>query len=265
MAAEEQLRTSVDDGVCTVTINRPARKNAIDGATWDALREAFRRAGDSPDIRALVLTGSGGDFCAGADLSAERGNEHPVHRMRGINEVALLLHELPIPTIAKVSGVAVGAGWNLALGCDLVVAARTARFSQIFARRGLSLDFGGSWLLPKIVGLQRAKRLALLAEIISAEEAERLGLVTYLVEPDELDGFVADLAKRLAAGPPIALAQSKALLNENCDRTMRDALSSEARTQAINFATEDAPAAFRAFRDKTEAEFTGTWAVPPRH
>jgi 2-(1,2-epoxy-1,2-dihydrophenyl)acetyl-CoA isomerase len=181
--------------------------------------------------------------------------------MRGVNEVALLLHELPIPTVAKVEGVAVGAGWNLALGCDLVVAARTARFSQIFAKRGLSLDFGGSWLLPKIVGLQQAKRLALLAEIIGAEEAEKLGLVTYLVEPEEIASFTADLAKRLAAGAPVAMRQSKQLLNENADRTMRDALSGEARTQAINFATADAPAAFEAFLEKREPEFTGAWAV----
>lgn len=259
--SEQAVLTSLDDGILTVTLNRPRRKNALDGATWDGLRAVFTRAGDDPEVRVLVLTGAGGDFCAGADLSGDRGDTHPLQRMRGVNEVALLLHELPIPTIAKVEGVAVGAGWNLALGCDLVVSSRTARFSQIFAKRGLSLDFGGSWLLPKIVGLQKAKRLALLAEIIGAEEAERLGLVTYLVEPGELDGFTADLAKRLADAAPVAVRQSKQLLNENADRTMRDALSSEARTQSINFATEDAPAAFDAFLEKRDPEFTGKWAV----
>jgi 2-(1,2-epoxy-1,2-dihydrophenyl)acetyl-CoA isomerase len=181
--------------------------------------------------------------------------------MRGINEIALLLHELPVPTVAKVDGVAVGAGWNLALGCDLVVATPGSRFSQIFAKRGLSLDFGGSWLLPKLVGLQQAKRLALLAEMIDAAEAHRLGLVTWVVEPEEIDAFVADLGKRLAAGPPVAIAQSKALLNEGADRTLRDALASEARTQAINFATVDAAAAFAAFNEKREPEFTGEWGM----
>ncbi|MCW0214610.1 MAG: enoyl-CoA hydratase [Pseudonocardia sp.] len=261
-ASEQAVLTSLDDGIFTVTLNRPRRKNALDGATWEGLRAAFERAGNEREIRVLVLTGAGGDFCAGADLSGERDPDaHPLQRMRGVNEIALQLHELPIPTVAKVEGVAVGAGWNLALGCDLVVSSRTARFSQIFARRGLSLDFGGSWLLPKIVGLQQAKRLALLAEIIGAEEAEKLGLVTYLVEPGELDSFTADLAKRLAAAAPVALRQSKQLLNENADRTMRDALSSEARTQAINFGTEDAPAAFKAFMEKRDPEFTGKWAV----
>ncbi|MGH3586063.1 MAG: enoyl-CoA hydratase/isomerase family protein, partial [Pseudonocardia sp.] len=179
-----------------------------------------------------------------------------------INEVALLLHELPVPSIAKVDGVAVGAGWNLALGCDLVVATPSARFSQIFARRGLSLDFGGSWLLPRLVGMQQAKRLALLAEMIDAAEAHRLGLVTWVVERAEIDGFVADLGTRLAAAAPVAIAQSKALLHEGADRTLRDALANEARAQTVNFATVDAPAAFAAFVEKREPEFTGEWAVP---
>jgi enoyl-CoA hydratase/carnithine racemase len=261
MTADESVLTSLDDGVLTVTLNRPRRKNAIDGATWEVLRRTFYDAGHSREVRVLVLTGAGGDFCAGADLAVERGEDHAWRRMQIINETALVLHELPVPTVAKVSGVAVGAGWNLALGCDLVVAATDARFSQIFAKRGLSLDFGGSWLLPKIVGLQRAKRLALLAEIIDAAEAERLGLVTYLVEPAELDGFVADLGTRLAAGPPVAMALSKTLLNENADRTFRDALASEARSQAVNFAGTDVPSAFRAFLEKTEPKFTGQWAV----
>jgi enoyl-CoA hydratase/carnithine racemase len=259
--ADDVLLTSRDSGVLTLTLNRPKRKNAIDGALWDALREQLTVARDDAEVRAIVLTGAGGDFCAGADLSGGVSTGHPLDRMRRVNEVALLLHELPVPSIAQVDGVAVGAGWNLALGCDLVASTPGARFSQIFARRGLSLDFGGSWLLPKLVGLQQAKRLALLAEMIDAAEAHRLGLVTWVVEPDEIEAFVADLGKRLAAGPPVALAQSKALLNEGADRTMRDALASEARTQAINFATADAPAAFRAFNDKTEPVFTGEWAI----
>ncbi|HET6259767.1 MAG TPA: enoyl-CoA hydratase-related protein, partial [Pseudonocardia sp.] len=227
------LLTSRDGGVLTLTLNRPGRKNAINADLWSALRENLTAAGNDPAVRAIVITGAGGDFCSGADLSGGVAAGHPLGRMRGINEVALLLHELPVPSVAKVDGVAVGAGWNLALGCDLVVCSPGARFSQIFARRGLSLDFGGSWLLPKLVGLQQEKRLALLAEMIDAAEAHRLGLVTWVVEAEEIDAFVTDLGKRLAAGPPVAIAQSKALLNEGADRTMRDALASEARTQTI--------------------------------
>jgi enoyl-CoA hydratase/carnithine racemase len=140
-----------------------SRKNAIDDRLWSALRAQLAAASDDPDVHAVVLTGAGGDFCAGADLSTGLAGEHPLDRMRRINEVAMLLHELSVPSVALVDGAAVGAGWNLALGCDLVVATPQARFSQIFAKRGLSLDFGGAWLLPKLVGLQQAKRLALLA------------------------------------------------------------------------------------------------------
>jgi enoyl-CoA hydratase/carnithine racemase len=258
---DDVLLTSRDGGVLTLTLNRPERKNAINADLWSALRENLTAAGNDPDVRAIVITGAGGAFCSGADLSGGVNPGHPLGRMRRINEVALLLHELPVPSVAKVDGVAVGAGWNLALGCDLVVCTPGARFSQIFARRGLSLDFGGSWLLPKLVGLQQAKRLALLAEMIDAAEAQRLGLVTWVVEPEEIDAFVADVGKRLAAGPPVAIAQSKALLNEGADRTMRDALASEARTQTINFATADAPAAFEAFMAKTDPVFTGEWLV----
>ena len=208
----------------------------------------------------MVITGAGGAFCAGADLSAKREG-HPLDRMRSINEIALLLHELPKPTVARVDGVAVGAGWNLALGCDLVVATPTSRFSQIFAKRGLSLDFGGSWLLPRLVGMQQAKRLALLAEMIDATEAERLGLVTWVKPAEEIDAFVADLTTRLASVAPVAAAQSKALLHENADRTLREALASEARAQAVNFATADAPEAFAAFTEKREPDFTGEWSI----
>ena len=122
-----------------------------------------------------------GAFCSGADISTP-DDSHPVHKLQRLTDVALALHELSVPTIAKVNGVAVGAGWNLALGCDLVAATPESTFSQIFSKRGLSVDLGGSWLLPKIVGLQQAKRLVLLAETIDAAEAHALGLVTWMVD-----------------------------------------------------------------------------------
>jgi 2-(1,2-epoxy-1,2-dihydrophenyl)acetyl-CoA isomerase len=244
----------------TLTLNRPARKNAINAELWDALRQELNGIGHDREVRALVVTGAGDAFSAGADLSSGRDG-HPLDHMHEVNEVALLLHELPVPVIAKVTGVAVGAGWNLALGCDFVVATPESRFSQIFAKRGLSVDFGGSWLLPKLVGMHQAKRLLLLAEMIGAEEAHRLGLVTWLVPAGEIDEFTADLGRRLAALPPVALAQSKALLNEGADRTMRDALASEARAQTVNFGGADAAAAREAFNTKTDPVFTGKWGV----
>ncbi|OLM31502.1 Enoyl-CoA hydratase [Pseudonocardia sp. Ae717_Ps2] len=255
------LLTRLDGPVLTLTLNRPHRRNAIDRALWDALGEALHRATVDEAVRAVVVTGAGGAFCGGADLDpAARGAdaEHPTRLMRRINDVALALHELPVPSVAVVDGVAVGAGWNLALGCDLVVATPAARFSQIFARRGLSVDFGGTWLLPRLVGMQQAKRLALLAETIGAEEAHALGLVTWVVDGDELPAFVADIAGRLADGPPVALARDKAMLPAATRSSFAEALDAEATSQAINFVT-DAPEGIAAFVERRDAGFDGRW------
>src|SRR6201996_9501307 len=188
--SEEPVLLSDDsDGVRTLTLNRPRRKNAINPELWIALRDALHAAGRDRSVRALVITGSGGSFCSGADISVA-DDVHPKYKLQRLTDVALTLHELPMPTIAKVTGVAVGAGWNLALGCDFVVATPESEFCQIFSKRGLSIDLGGSWLLPKLVGLQQAKRLALLADMIDAEEARSLGLVTWIKGGDEIDAFV---------------------------------------------------------------------------
>ena len=248
------------DGVRTLTLNRPRRKNAINPELWVALRDALHAAGRDRGVRALVLAGAGGSFCSGADISVA-DDVHPNQKLQRLTDVALALHELAIPTIAKVTGVAVGAGWNLALGCDFVVATPESTFCQIFSERGLSIDLGGSWLLPKLVGLQQAKRLALLAETIDAEEAYGLNLVTWVVSGADVDAFVDDLADRLAGGPPIALAHTKALLNEGAGSTLRGALASEARAQVGNFATADAAAAYAAFAERREPSFTGRWAL----
>ncbi|MCV7222757.1 enoyl-CoA hydratase/isomerase family protein [Mycolicibacterium elephantis] len=258
---EPVLLSTDTGGVRTLTLNRPARKNAINPQLWEELADALRAAARDTELRALVITGAGGAFCSGADISTPE-DIHPRHKLRRLTEVALALHELTVPTVAKVTGVAVGAGWNLALGCDFVVATPESQFCQIFADRGLSVDLGGSWLLPKLVGLQQAKRLVLLADTIDAEEARALGLVTWVKRAEEIDAFVAELADRLAAGPPVALAQSKALLNDGANVTLREALANEARAQPGNFATEDATEAYAAFAAKRAAKFTGRWAVP---
>jgi enoyl-CoA hydratase/carnithine racemase len=261
--SEEQVLISADrDGVRTLTLNRPDRKNAINAQLWTELADALRAAARD-DLRALVITGAGNAFCSGADISTPE-DIHPKDKLHRLTDVALALHELTVSTIAKVTGVAVGAGWNLALGCDFVVATPESRFCQIFSKRGLSVDLGGSWLLPKLVGLQQAKRLVLLAETIDAEEARSMGLVTWVKPADEIDAFVSDLAGRLAAGPPVALAQSKALLNDGANATLREALANEARAQPGNFATADSTEAYAAFAEKREPVFTGRWAVAPR-
>lgn len=259
-ASEETLLHHRQDAVVTLTINRPHRKNALDDPTIQRLQDQLISIRDDPTVRVLVLTGAGGDFCSGADVGGQRREGHPVDRMRWLSETAVLLAELPKPVIAKVDGVAVGAGCSLALAADFVVATPAARFSQIFARRGLSPDLGSTWLLPRAVGLLQAKRLALLAEIVPAPEALALGMVTWVREAQEIDSFVDDLAGQLAAGPPIALAQTKAMLNQAGTQSLREALDNEARAVAINLAT-DAMVARQAFVDKVEPTFEGRWQL----
>jgi 2-(1,2-epoxy-1,2-dihydrophenyl)acetyl-CoA isomerase len=248
-----------DDGVVTMTLRRPERKNAIDSRMWVELREQFREIATSSADRALVLTGAGGDFCSGADLSDpdRGGGKHQLAAMRDVGDVCLALHRLPQPTIAKVRGVAVGAGMNMALGCDLVVAGDTARFSEIFSRRGLSIDFGGSFLLPRLIGMHRAKELALFADIIGAEEAREFGIVNRVLPDGELDGFVDDWARRLASGPPIAMAMTKRMLNNSLNVTLEEALDDEGLSQTVNFTTHDTVEAVDAFLAKREPKFTG--------
>jgi 2-(1,2-epoxy-1,2-dihydrophenyl)acetyl-CoA isomerase len=261
----EELETLIVDregGVVTVTMNRPARKNAADRTMWRELEETFTEVATDREVRVMVLTGAGDAFCSGADLSdagavAGRPGDPHLVQMRALSDVALRLHRIPKPTIAKVGGVAAGAGMSMALGCDLVVASETARFSQIFSKRGLSVDFGSSWLLPRFVGLHRAKELAFFADIIDAQEAAAFGLVNRVVPADQLDGFVDEWATRLATGPPLALSMTKAMLNGSLNLSMDEALEDEARSQAVNFATEDLTEAIAAFTEKRDATFTG--------
>src|ERR1700761_9069689 len=170
-------------------MNRPAKKNAINPTMWRELHQCFAEVSARSEDRVLVLTGAGGAFCSGADLGEVDVKAPPLSLMGTVGEVALALHRMPKPTIAKVNGVAAGAGCNLALGCDLIVASDEARFSEIFARRGLTIDAGGSFLLPRLVGLHRAKELALLTDLISAEEALAMGLINRVVPAAELDQF----------------------------------------------------------------------------
>ena len=258
-ADTDNVRIEVVGAVATVVLANPARKNAVTDDMWGQLTAVFRWVATDAAVRVLVVTGHGEEFCSGADLSAGGDDDgHWSARMRYVNEAALALAAVPQPTIARIDGIAAGAGLNLALGCDLVVASERARFSEIFARRGLSLDFGGSWLLPRRIGLHKAKELALLAPILDAAEAERIGLVNRVVPAGELDTAVAEWATQLAAGPPIALAQSKALLDRSSSRTFPEALEAEAAAQTINFSTNDTRESLVAFFQKRTPDYTGT-------
>ena len=245
-----------------MTIDRPDRKNAIPSPEgWPALAEAFEEFEESSD-RVLVVTGAGGDFCAGADLDPERfragASVAEAHRrMKTVARAATALHRITKPTIAAVDGVAVGAGMNMALGCDVVIATERARFSEIFVRRGLSLDFGGTWLLPRIVGLQRAKELALSGRMVDSEEAVRLGIAMEAVPVEELESRVSEIAKSFLAGAPIGQMFAKQGLKASFETSFADALAWEGQSQAIAFRTEDLAEGVAAFNDKRDPEWKG--------
>jgi enoyl-CoA hydratase/carnithine racemase len=258
--AMETLQVERAEGVVTITLDRPRVKNAMNAAMWDELLDTLADVAVTPSDRAVVVTGAGGEFCSGADLSGGGpfgAEQHMTFTMQWINQVPLALHRLPKPTIAKVRGVAAGAGANLALGCDLIVAGESARFAEIFARRGLSVDFGGTWLLPRLIGLHRAKELAFFGDLVSAADADRMGLVNHVVADEELDEFVTGWARRLASGPTVALGQTKRLLNESVHGAMTAALDAEGASQLISVSSRDAKAAVKAFLAKQPPSFQG--------
>jgi enoyl-CoA hydratase/carnithine racemase len=258
----ETILVTREDGVVTVELNRPERRNAANRQMWLELRQTFYDVAHNRSDRVLVLTGAGGYFCSGTDIADPKGitgepeDPHLV-RMQFAGEVMLALHDVPQPTIAKVRGMAAGAGMSLALNCDLVVAGSDARFSEMFTKRGLSIDGGSSWLLPRLVGMQRAKEIVFFAEVLSAQQALELGLVNRVLPDEELDTFVLDWASRLAKGPPLALGMSKRLLHEGANSGLAEALASEARCQTVNFSTEDTKEAMQAFSEKRDPIFKG--------
>jgi len=167
------------------------------------------------------------------------------------------LYSIMVPVLAKVNGVAAGAGMNMALACDLILASDHARFSEIFARRGLTVDFGGTWILPRLIGLHKAKELAFFGDVISARQAEDFGLVNRVIPHGRLDHEAKEWADTLAAGPPLALAMTKRLLTLNATADFATALEGEGMAQTINFATEDTREAVSAFLEKREPVFKG--------
>ena len=248
------------DGVVTLTLNRPDKLNSITGEMWGGLRDVFDEVASNRDDRVLVISGAGKGFCAGADLidaGMPRGTGGRLEHMRGVGRSAAALRDIGKPTIAKVNGVAAGAGLNLALGCDLVIASDAARFSAIFVQRGLSIDYGGSWLLPRLIGVHKAKELAFLAEVIDAAEAERIGIVNRIVPADELDAAVDTVVARLLQMAPIALAQTKHLLDQAFTVTFAEAVEAEAAAQVVNLSSDDAKEAVRAFMEKRNPRFLG--------
>ena len=254
------LSTSDSGGIRTLTMSNPGRMNAVPQTGWHELGDAFVAFEESGQ-RCLIVTGDGGEFCAGADMNRERPDvpsaADNAARMRTINRAALALHRSSKPTIAAVDGVAVGAGMNLALGCDIVLATPRARFAEVFVKRGLTLDFGGTWLLPRLVGIMRARELALTGRVVGADEALDIGLVTRIVDQPDLLPAAIELGTELAEGAPLAQSFIKRALDRSTTLTFEQALAFEEQAQALLLASEDLTEGAAAFVEKRKPKFTG--------
>jgi 2-(1,2-epoxy-1,2-dihydrophenyl)acetyl-CoA isomerase len=252
--AEAPVLVSSADGVVTMTLNRPDRKNGLNRAMVDQTIAALEAVGADESARVLVLTGAGSSFCSGMDLS-EPITPDELTFMRRVGHLCTLLHGLPIPVISRVTGGAVGYGANLALCADLVLAGESAVFGEIFADRGLSIDGGGSWLVPRLVGLGRAKEIMFLAARVTGPEAAEMGLVNRCVPDAELGKLVDDWATRLARGARRALSQIKAQLNASYERSFADAIEAEALGQSLAFRSKESREGAKAFLEKRDPDF----------
>ncbi|MFJ6985135.1 MULTISPECIES: enoyl-CoA hydratase/isomerase family protein [unclassified Streptomyces] len=250
--------------VTTLTLNRPEALNALTPALRDRLIALLGDASADPDVRAVVLTGTGRGFCAGADLRGSGGGGERVagdvaRTLRlGAQRLIAAVLDCEKPVIAAVNGTAAGLGAHLALACDLVLVTESARFVEVFVRRGLVPDGGGAYLLPRLVGPQRAKELMFFGDTLTAPEAARLGLVNRVVPPGELSATAQAWADRLATGPTRALALTKQLVNASLDSDRATAFAAEAAAQEINLTTSDAHEGLTAFTERRTPRFTGT-------
>ncbi|UQX02365.1 enoyl-CoA hydratase-related protein [Streptomyces sp. RerS4] len=259
----DEILHRVEAGVSWITLNRPAAMNAVTPEQRERVITLLGEASADPDVRAVVLTATGKGFCAGADL---RGA--PATGERVVGDVARMIRlgaqrlitavlDCEKPVIAAVNGTAAGIGAHLALACDLVVAAREARFIEVFVRRGLVPDGGGAYLLPRLVGPQKAKELMFFGDAVPAAEAARLGLVNRVVPAEELETTARAWAERLAQGPTRALALTKQLVNASLDGDRTAALAAEAAAQELNMGTVDANEGVASFVERRTPKYLG--------
>lgn len=253
---DEPIRVEPCQGFWRIVLDRPDRLNAFDRPMHTALSAALDRAAADRDCRALLVTGAGRGFCAGQDLAAV-ADEADLGRLLAEtwNPLVRRLRELPVPTVAAVNGIAAGAGVSLALACDLVLAARSARFFMAFAKLALIPDAGSSWHLPRLVGPARARALALLGDPLAAEEAERTGLIWRAVDDEKLSGEAEAVAMRLAQGPTAALVATRRLLDGSLSRDFDAQLEEEARMQGELGRAADYAEGVRAFLEKRNPRF----------
>ncbi|WP_369235320.1 enoyl-CoA hydratase/isomerase family protein [Streptomyces sp. R21] len=257
------IRHGTDNAVSWITLNRPEAMNAL---TWDQRERVIAllaAASADPDVRAVVITATGRGFCAGADLrGAASGGERVAGDVArtirlGAQRLIAAVLDCEKPVIAAVNGTAAGIGAHLAFACDLVLAAESAKFIEVFARRGLVPDGGGAYLLPRLVGPQRAKELMFFGDALTAADAERLGLVNRVVPAQDLQKTAREWAERLAAGPTRALALTKQLVNASLDTDRAAAFAAEAAAQEINMTTADANEGVASFVERRSPNYRG--------
>ena len=248
-------------GVATITLNQPQSLNALSSPIRRDLAAALAEVRDDAEVRAVIITGAGRAFCAGGDVKGMAGGRTPIEWREWLlftdRSIIQVMLDMEKPIVAAVNGYAVGAGCNVALASDIIIAADNARFAEIFVRIGLAPDGGGAWTLPRRVGLAKAKELAFTGEIIDAAEAYRIGMVNRVVPADKLMDEARAFAQRLANGPTRAIGLCKRMLTRCVDLDFAAAMEYEAQTQAMLFQTEDHKEGVKAFMEKRDPQFKG--------
>lgn len=252
-----------DDGIGTITLNRPEKLNALSNELSRALAEAVLRVAGDTKIRGVVITGTGRAFCAGGDIDSMRGHAEAADwtAIRDILQagatIVETLQSMRKPTIAAVNGPAAGAGGSLALACDFRIASESAAFGLVFSRLGLHPDWGGTYFLPRIVGTAKALELILSGDIIDAAECARLGIFNRVTDADHLMSTAREFAITFAAKAPLALMLARQAVHESVNMTLKDVLALEIENQLRLFPTADAKEGIRAFLEKRKPTFTG--------
>lgn len=260
------LLYKVNNGVATLTLNRPDRLNALGESLREDIYDGIQSANRDDSVRVMVITGAGRGFCSGGDVKAmnERNEdtkegsavlEDSIAPLR--DQIVLALRDTPKPAIAAVNGPAAGAGMNLALACDIRIASTTATFGETFAKRGLHVDWGGTYFLPRLIGMDRACEMIFTGESVGAETALEYGIVSQIVAPEKLMDTVYELAAKIASGPPIAIRLAKRAMYKSLDGDLRSALEFETYAQNICSQTDDAREGIRAFVEKRAPVFSG--------
>ncbi|MGI9067050.1 MAG: enoyl-CoA hydratase/isomerase family protein [Pyrinomonadaceae bacterium] len=259
----EHIDISEDSGITTITLNRPEKLNALAGHMRRDLAEGLEAAGSDRTVHVVILTGAGRAFCAGGDVRAmaeliERQDAEEFSRLLGsARRVVTAIRQMTKPVIASINGPAFGAGFNLALACDLRIASTAATFSQSFAKVGLHPDWGGTYFLPRLVTPNKACEMFFLGDTMSAEEAHRLGIVNDVVAPDELEATTRRLAERLCDAPTISLGAAKQAVYMSQAAEIEEMLRYESEAQMRCFESEDASEGVRAFLEKRPPKFAG--------